>query len=266
MRQSTKYLNQDFLRQVFTLGAIFAAFAVNVLANVTPINDLTIGEISNTLFGDVLITPANYAFAIWGLIYLGLIALGVYQGLPSQRHNHSFRQIGYFLVVASVAQISWVCLFQYRQFTLSLVAMLAILLSLIGSYWRLGVGKRWIAWREKWFVHIPLSIYLAWISVATIVNAAVTLHHVGWSGWGLGSEAWTAIALVVGAAITAIVIVQKGDIAYTFVIVWAFVAIAVRQADKPPIVLTAVGLAFALVVLLYWSVLRPPKHSFTSYE
>lgn len=248
------------------MGAIFAAFAVNVLANVKPLDGLTIGQISNTMFGDVLITPANYAFAIWGLIYLGLLALGIYQGLPFQRHNPSLRQMGYLLVLASASQIAWVVLFQYQQFTLSLVAMLAILLPLIGIYLRLRIGTRWVSPREKWFIHIPVSIYLAWISVATIVNVALTLDHLNWSGWGISPEGWTAIALIVGAAITATVTLQRADMAYTFVIVWAFVAIALRQSDKPIIVVTAVGLVFVLVVLLFWSVLRPPKHSFSSYE
>ena len=60
-------LNQDFIRQALNLIAVFAAFGVNMLANVRPIGGLTLGEISNQLFENVLITPANYAFAIWGL-------------------------------------------------------------------------------------------------------------------------------------------------------------------------------------------------------
>lgn len=264
MTQATK--NQDILRQFFNLGAILAAFAVNVLANVAPINGLTIGEISNKIFGKVLITPANYAFAIWGLIYLGLISFGAYQALPSQGQNPNMRRMGYLLVLASLAQIAWVFLFQYRLFALSLVAMLGILLPLIASYLRLGIGQRWVSRRDRWFVHIPLSIYLAWISVATIVNVALVLYDVGWSGWGISAPAWTAIALVVGAVITAIATLQRADIAYTLVIVWAFVAIAVRQVNRPLIAITAGGLAFVLVLILFWSALRPPKASLNFYD
>ncbi len=259
MTQSTKYLNRDILRQFTNLSAIIAAFAINVLANIAPFNGLTIGEISNTVLGGVLITPANYAFAIWGVIYLGLIALGVYQGLPSQRQNPTLRRMGYLLVFSSLAQIAWVFLFQYQLFALSLVAMLAILLPLIGIYQRLEISKHWVSRSQKWFVHIPLSIYLAWISVATIVNVALTLYKLGWNGWGISPQVWTAIALLAGAAITATLIIQRADMAFTLVIVWAFVAIAVRQVDKPPIALTAGGLAFALVLLLFLHLLRPPK-------
>jgi hypothetical protein len=79
----------------------------------------------------------------------------------------------------------------------------------------------------------------------------------GWSGWGINPEVWTAIALLAGAAIAATVIIQRADIAFTFVIVWAFVAIAVRQANRPLIAATAAGLAFVLVLVLFLSMLRP---------
>ncbi|MBD0346935.1 MAG: tryptophan-rich sensory protein, partial [Coleofasciculus sp. Co-bin14] len=181
------------------------------------------------------------------------------QVLPAQRHNLYLRQMGYLLVLACLAQIFWVFFFQYRLFTLSLVAMLGILLPLIGSYWRLGIGKQTVSRVQKWLIHIPLSIYLAWISVATIVNVALTLYSLGWSGWGISPQVWSAIALITGAAITAIVIVRRSDIAFTVVIVWAFVAIAVRQAAQPLIALTAVGLAIALVLLLLFVRLRGPK-------
>ncbi|MBD1806018.1 tryptophan-rich sensory protein [Microcoleus sp. FACHB-SPT15] len=266
MKQSTKPLDRDIIRQVLNLIAILAAFGVNVLANVAPFNGLTIGEISNTFFRDVLITPANYAFAIWGLIYLGLISFGVYQILPAQRQNPHLRRMGYLLVVACLAQIAWVFFFQYRQFTLSLVAMLAILLPLIGVYLRVGIGHTRVSRNEKWFVHIPLSIYLAWISVATIVNVATTLYNLGWSGWGISAEVWTAIALIAGAAIASIVSIQRADIAFVLVIVWAFIAIAVRQANIPAIAITAGGLAVALVLLLLFSVLRRRKPSLNSNE
>ncbi len=258
MRQSTKNLVGDILRQILNLTAILAAFGINVLANIAPFNGLTIGEISNTFFREVLITPANYAFAIWGVIYLGLIAFGVYQVLPAQRQNLSLRRMGYLLVLASLAQIVWVFFFQYRLFTLSLVAMVAILLPLIGIYLRLGIGYERVSKREKWFVHIPLSIYLAWISVATIVNVALTLYNLGWSGWGISAEVWTAIALITGAAIAAIVSLQRADVAFVLVIVWAFVAIAVRQANILMIAATAGGLAIALVLLLLLGLLRRP--------
>lgn len=242
--------NRDILRQFFNLTAILAVFGTNVLANIVPINGLTIGEISNTLFQDVLITPANYAFAIWGLIYLGLISLAIYQALPSQRQNPDLRRMGYLLAVSSVAQIVWVFFFQYRWFTLSVVAMLAILLPLIGIYLRLKIALKPTSLKQKWLVHIPISIYFAWICVATIVNVAIALYHVSWNGWGISPSVWTIIMLLVATILAIVISLQRADVAYVGVLIWALVAIAIRHLETPLLAGTSGGLALTIFLLL----------------
>lgn len=251
MKQSSQILNSDTLRSFANLIAILAAFGVNVLANIAPINGLSIGAISNQFFSEVLIIPANYTFAIWGLIYLGLIAFGIYQVLPAQRQNPLLRRTGYLLVVASLSQIVWVFLFQYRLFPLSVVAMLGILLPLIALYLRLGIAPQRVSRAEKWFVRIPLSIYLAWICVATIVNVAIALYSLGWNGWGAGAPIWTVLVMAVGAAIAANIAIGSADIAYALVTVWAYVGIAVRQASQPLILGASLSLALAVLLALF---------------
>jgi len=49
------------------------------LANALPLNGQTTGEISDRF--QVYFVPAGYVFAIWFVIYLGLIAFAVYQAL-----------------------------------------------------------------------------------------------------------------------------------------------------------------------------------------
>lgn len=256
MTQVSENSNSDTIRSVATLVAILAAFAINILANIFPFNGLTIGEISNRYFGEVLIIPANYAFAIWGIIYLGLISFGIYQVLPPQREHPRLRRIGYLLVIASVAQMVWVFLFEYLQFTLSVLAMLAILVPLILTYQRLNINLERVSVKQKWLVNIPLSIYLAWISVATIVNIASALYALEWNGGLIGPVIWTVVMLIVGAAIALTASLQRRDMAFTLVFVWAYLAIAVRQAEYPAIAWTAVGFAIALVVSLAIGVMR----------
>ncbi|NJM69039.1 MAG: tryptophan-rich sensory protein [Scytonema sp. RU_4_4] len=251
MQQSNSSFNQDLLRQLATLAAIIGAFLVNVLANIFPLNGLTIGEISNTLFKNVQIIPANYAFTIWGLIYLGLFALGIYQVLPNQRHDSDLRQIGYLLVIACLAQIIWVYLFLSRLFSLSVVAMLGILVSLIAIYVRLIVSTNSVSRIKKWCLHIPISIYLAWISVATIVNVACALYFVGWNGWGISAEIWTVIMLLIAAGLAGVIAIQHRDIAYTGVAVWALVAIALKQWNNPTLRIVALVCAVVLVLPIF---------------
>ncbi len=243
-------LNRDLIRQVVTFIAILSAFGMNVLANVAPINGLSIGEISNTLFKQVLITPANYAFIIWGLIYTGLISLAIYQGLPRQRQNPAFRQIGYLLTASSAAQIVWVILFQTRLFVLSFWAMLLILLPLLIAFLRLDDSRAKATNRQRWLVYRPVSLYFAWISVATIVNGAIALDSLGWGGWGVNPEIWTVIMMVLGTAIATTLTLLRGDQVYSGVFVWALSAIAVRHLETFIIAAPAFGCALVLVLVI----------------
>lgn len=252
MKSGSGSFNSEMLRRWVNFLAIVAAFLMNIYANVSPPNGVTIGEIANTTFRNVLILPANYAFAIWGLIYLGLFCFGVYHLLPAQQQNSRLSRGGYLITLASLAQIAWVFLFQYRYFGLSVPAMLVILGSLIALYQKFNIGKERVGNKEKWLVYNPISIYLAWISVATIVNVASALYAGGWNNWGIAPEVWTIIMLLVGAFLGGLVTFQRPDVAFNLVFVWAFVAIAIRQAAVVPVVVTAAVLAVVLGALALW--------------
>ncbi|WP_088241202.1 tryptophan-rich sensory protein [Calothrix rhizosoleniae] len=250
MEQSKSSNYRDLWRQIVTFVAIATAFIVNVISNIFPAGGINIGKISNTLFKNVLIIPANYAFAIWGLIYLGLFAFGIYQLLPSQRQDEDLRKVGYLLTIASLAQCIWVYLFLYRLFAVSVVAMLLILLPLIAIYLRLRVDKKTVSRGKKWCIHRPISIYLGWISVATIVNVACTLSFQGWNGWGISTEIWTIIMLSIATAIAGLIAIQNKDIVYPGVTVWALVAIALKHVNIPTLRITAILCILVLIGII----------------
>ncbi len=238
------------LRPIVTLLAIILAFVVNTLSNVAPIGGQNVGELSNTLFANVLITPANYAFAIWGLIYLSLFAFGVYQLLPAQRQNSQLDRIGYLLVMASVAQTIWIILFQLQLFTLSVLAMLLILLPLAVGYWQLRVGRAAVGRSQYWYVQFPMSVYFAWISVATIVNVATALYAINGDRWGLPPALWTIVMLVIATGLAIAISVRHRDSAFVGVYLWALVAIAIRNLDRTEIAGVA-GLLGGVLVLVH---------------
>ena len=232
------------LRPGLTLSAILAAFVINTASNIVPINGQSIGEISNTLFQDVLITPANYAFIIWGVIYLGLFAFGIYQLRPRQQKNPTLDRIGYLITVASIAQCLWVIVFQLRLFILSLIAMVLILLALIAAYLQVQHAPQR---QPLWLVRLPISIYLAWISVATVVNGAIALYTLNWNGWGLSPVGWTIAMLAAATGIAILVTLRHQDLAFAGVFVWALTAIAAKHLNTPTIAYTAAGLALFLL-------------------
>lgn len=249
------------IRQLVTLVSIITAFGMNILANVNPPKGLTIGEISNKFFNDILITPANYAFAVWGVIYLGLISLAIYQVLPTQKTNLLLQKIGYKLAIASIAQIVWVICFLYRQYAVSFLAMLGILLPLIAAYWSIPFDRRISRW-DKYLIRTPISTYLSWISVATIVNGATVLKTWEWNGWGISPVIWTIIMLLLAALITHLVSIPRLDYVYAAVFIWALVAIAIKNVDTIIISGTAIGLSLVLIILLLsFSFYAPIEHT-----
>lgn len=237
MRQSTpdnykNYQNhQDLIRQLITLLAVVGSFLVNIALNIFPPYGLSLDAVYEKFYKGVLIIPANYAFGLWGVIYLGLFTLAIYQFLPYKRKDKDLRKVGYLLVIACIFQSIWLYLFLSRFFTLSVVAMFATLVPLMVIYSTLRIGRRRISGRKKLCLHIPVSIYLSWTSVATMVNVACVLYFYGWNGWGLNHQVWAMIMLLVAATIATLIIINCNDIIYVYVTFWILIAIAVRQSN-----------------------------------
>ncbi|WP_404785006.1 tryptophan-rich sensory protein [Altericista sp. CCNU0014] len=259
MNSLASLLSSDRLRQWCVMGAIAGGIAINTLSNFFPLNGLNVGQLSNQLFGAVRIIPANYAFAIWGFIYLGLIALGLYQLQPRQPQNSALGRGGWLLVMASVAQIGWIYLFQARLFALSTLAMAGILLPLMALYRQLEIGKRTASRQTQWLVQYPISLYLAWISVATVVNVAIALYSLNWNGWGISPGVWATMMALASGAIAVAVAIRHRDPVFPLTIVWALVAIALRHADIPLLAATAAAEAAGLTGLVIAQRLRPQR-------
>lgn len=183
--------------------------------------------------------PAGYVFSIWGLIYVGLVAFVVFQLLPAQRENPRLRRVGYLFAATCAANVAWIFLWHYERFPLSLVAMATLLVLLIAIYLRVGVGRVAVPAVERWCVQAPFSLYLGWITVATIANVTTVLDFVGWGGWGVPPEAWAVVMLVVATAIALAVVLTRRDVLYALVIVWAFAGIAVKHAAVPTVAVAA---------------------------
>jgi len=239
-------VNRDILRQGIVVIAVIATLVMNGLANALPLNGQTTGEISDRF--QVYFVPAGYVFSIWGLIYVGLILYAIYQVLPAQRDNPRLRATGYLFTLSCLANIVWLVLWHYEFFLLTLVAMGALLLLLIAIYLRLGIGQVAVSTAERWLVQLTFSIYLGWISVATIANVTSVLDYLNWGGWGLSPEIWTVIMLLAGVGLAFGMAFTRGDVAYGLVIIWAYAGIAVKHSGTPGVA-TAAWIAVGLVVL-----------------
>ena len=240
-------MNRMSTTQWTTLLVTAITIGVNILANALPLNGQSTGEISDRF--EILFVPEGYVFSIWGLIYVGLIAFAIFQAGSAQREDPLLARIRPAYWLASLANSVWIFLWHYEFFALTLVAMLTILGSLISIYWMMRGGRADFGRQERWLLQAPFSVYLGWISVATIANTAQVLFWLGWGGGGLSPAAWTITMLTVAAVLGVGMQWREGDHLYAAVLVWAFLGIARKQMDHPNVVMAAWGAAALLVVM-----------------
>ena len=247
---------KDMLRQLTVVLTIIATLVINVLANALPINGLNTGQISDRF--QVYFVPAGYVFSIWGVIYLGLIAFAIFQALPAQRENPRLRATGWWISLGGLANSVWIFLWHYEQFPLTLIAMLVLLGTLIITYLRLGIGRTAAPAAETWAVRLPFSIYLGWITVATVANVTSLLDYLKWDGFGIAPEIWMVIVLAAVLVIAALMNFTRRDVAYTAVILWALAGISVKHAAVSTVAIPT-WITFGLVALTLAAALFFPK-------
>lgn len=247
-------MTKDSLRQTANILSVVLALTVNILASALPLNGQNTGAISDRF--KVFFVPAGYVFAIWGIIYIGWIAFIVYQALPAQKESPRLRRLGYLFALSGVFNAAWLFCWHYNQFGLSVIVMLALLGLLIASYLKLNVGKTPVSNAEKWSVDIPFSVYLGWITVATVANITDWLYFVNWNGFGIAPQAWAVIMLIVASLLGLLMTLSRRDSGYAFVLVWSFVGIAVKQAAIPPVANTAWAAAVFVLGLATYSIIQ----------
>jgi benzodiazapine receptor len=240
-----------FKKQVYLQGinivAFLATVAVNALAGSTTfLNGVTSGEVSDMY--PTLITPAGFTLVIWGIIYSLLLIFILYQAIPKNRNKPFLNNIGILFALSGIFNISWLFLWHYELVTYSLILMLALLGTLIGIYLRLDIGRATVSIKERLAVHLSFSVYLGWISIATIANVAVALTAIGWDGWGIEPSTWAGIIIYFALLVTAVVLGTRKDVAFSLVVVWSLIGILANQSEYPNIALASeVGIVLILV-------------------
>jgi translocator protein len=239
---------RDLLRQITNVIAYLVTLVANGLAVALPLNGNSTAELSDRF--PVLITPANYVFSIWTLIYILLGAFVLYQALPRMRTDADLRAIGYLPVVAGALNTLWIVLWHFEMFAATVPVMLALLGTLILIYFPLR-SVRTRSGAKRWVIGLPFSVYLGWITVATIANISQMLYWTGFRGGPLSEEAWAVIVLAIGVAIAALMLLREADWVYALVIIWAYVGIAAKQTAMGAVLGALIG-ALVLAALMAW--------------
>lgn len=232
-------------KKFIVLGSVLLTIFVNILANALPINGVNTGQVSDSF--PVYFVPAGYAFSIWGLIYLALLIYAIVPLLSANLNSQLIKRTFVWFLVSSAANILWIFAWHYRLLEITVILMLVILVSLIKIYKISVLETQFKSIRDKVVLQFPFSLYLGWISVATIANITIFLYSINWDGFGLRGQTWSAILIAIASILGLIFLLRSKDIIYASVIVWAIIAVGVKFQDEGVILGSVLNTSILLV-------------------
>lgn len=236
------------MKIVINWALFILVIAVNALANILPINGYNTGQISG--FYPNYFVPAGFTFSIWGIIYLLLLNYSISFTYFTVRKN-AFPEIKKYLDaitpyywVTCILNASWILAWHYLQAGLSVLIMLAFLYCLIKIFILMQESVTGIKPLYLFLLKTPFSVYIGWISVATIANITALLVSFNWNGFGIDPIYWTLVMISIAIVLSAYFIIQYKNIAYPLVVIWALWGIKAAQGPKSELInqLTVIGI------------------------
>ncbi|HEX8369917.1 MAG TPA: TspO/MBR family protein [Pyrinomonadaceae bacterium] len=239
------------IRQMLVIFATVGVIIINYLAGTGSINNTTPGEVSDKY--PTLITPAAYAFSIWGLIYLGMILFGVYQALPSQTTNPHFLRTRTIYIAGCVANCAWIYFWLHERILIATAVIFILLAALVFINLNLKGANSML---ETWLVRVPFGIYFGWVTVASILNAAVALIFTGVEASNTTATVWACVLIAAAATLGVLIRWKLSLAAYALTVAWALTAIAVKQSGRTLIVSLCAFGVIALLIAFFTPFLR----------
>jgi tryptophan-rich sensory protein len=231
---------------------LFAAtIAVNALANILPINGLNTGQVSGMYPNSFV--PDGRTFAIWSIIYLWLLAFVAYTSVlafkskATEANRQLVQSISPLFWLTCLFNATWILAWHYLQVGLSLVIMLALLVTLLAIFRQTVLAKPAITTAAKLLVVVPFTIYFAWICVATIANTTALLVDTKWNGWGVEPAVWSIVMMAIATLLAIFITWRHRQMAFALVVAWALWGIYRGQAA--PVTTAAIaGMSACLAV------------------
>lgn len=207
--------------------------AVNALANILPINGYNTGQVSG--FYPNYFVPAGFTFSIWGIIYLLLLAYTIaftyytINAIKFPKVQQYLDKANPLFLLTCILNISWIFAWHYLQVELSVIIMLFFLAALCKIFIIANKSIQGITFLQSFLLITPFTVYLGWISVATIANITALFVQFSWNGFGMDAIYWSSLMILVAIALGLHFLFKYNVIAYTMVITWALWGIKASQ-------------------------------------
>lgn len=222
----------------------------NGLANTSFFGGQDTGAVSDKYYN--LFTPASVTFAVWGVIYL---ALGYFVFFQLGKNGYgakkdAIERIGPWFIVTCVLNASWLVVWGYELMPLAMLIIFLLLIVLYMIYFRLESLKAYLYNDERKAILIPFSLYVSWVSVASIANFAALVKYMNWSMFGIPEWIWIVFSIVVAALLNIYFIYFRHNKAFGLVGIWALFGIAYGRFQDGNIMPVGYTAAAACVILI----------------
>lgn len=221
---------------------------LNALASTGAISGKGIGDVSRQYQTEI--TPASYAFSIWGVIYTLVALFCIFQALPQQQSSELiFIKIGWLFPLSNLFNVLWIMVFCWGTEATTWVStplIAGILVTLVLAHQRCQswlTADRTVA--EVVCIDCMLSMYGGWVTVATVVNTSAAFVSSGATTLGWTASGWTIVMLVIAAIINLLMLWRCNDSIWGLVFTWASVAIS---HDTPTKEAQTAALTLAIIV------------------
>ena len=167
------------------------------------------------------IQPAGYAFAIWSVIYLGLVAHAAF-GLWKRAENPAWNAVRPYLIVAVALGTLWLWIAGQSPVWGTV------------TIWIMAVGANLAFLRAdtsagRWLLSAPIARLAGWLSAPSVVSSGVVAAGCGYLSDTNAALAMLALVLVLALAVQS----QKPRMPVSgLTIVWALVGIVVANMGE----------------------------------
>lgn len=212
---------------------------------------------------DATLEVAGYAFAIWGVIYLGLLIYAVRQVLPATGESELLNRLGWPSALAFLGIGWWIvaAALDWEIGTIVLIfgSLLVLLVPLLMNARTIRALPR--ASRERWMVVWPLALLAGWLGIAAPVNVLTVLTGNGDLPTVLSPTIWALVAVVLVSAKALAVTWALRTPAFALPIAWGLLGVFVAEQERNGVL--AVGAVVAAAIVLVGAViltfrLKPP--------
>jgi len=234
----------DTMRSFLVLAATIGVILFNWLAATGRLAGTDTAAISAKY--QTLVTPAGYAFSIWTLIYVGLVAFSVFQLLPANVAR--FRPVRSLYIFTCALNCAWLYFWHQEQIVVCFVIILTLAVALLAINFIIRESE---STTDAWIAKGAFGLYFGWVTAATLVNFAIMLKFLNALASPTTETILAVVLILVAAALGVLIRIRLTNYFYPLAVAWALTAIAVKQSGQTAVVVAcAMGVIACLIATL----------------